>query len=127
MNPHGNPLRPKKEQKFTEPIKKALKFPKSEAKKILATKVPLTAQHTQWVQRWLQNRIESYCLPPQFAGPEAFSQMSSVLSPPDFESLLGVIRKDFGALTGTLPSSNVEEESSSEGEGGIALTSTPTS
>jgi hypothetical protein len=127
MNPHGSPLRAKKDAKFTEPIKKPLKLPKSEAKKILASKVPLTLQHAQWTQRWLENRVQSYCLPPQFAGPEAFSQMSSVLSPSDFASLLFLIRKDFASLTGTTIPSSANEEEDTEGEEGIPLTSNPTS
>jgi hypothetical protein len=109
----SSPLKPKKE-KFTEPLKKPLKLPKSEAKKILASSVSLTQQHAQWTQRWLENRVQSYSLPPQFAGPEAFSQISSVLSPKDSEVLLEAIRKDFASLTGTVPSSKEDITSSDE-------------
>jgi hypothetical protein len=72
-----------------------LTLTKSEARKVLHTKVELGQPQIRWCQNWLTQRIRERCLPPQLAGGDAFSQIVLFLSPSDASALFSDIRADF--------------------------------
>jgi hypothetical protein len=94
-----SPLRQKKKKE--EPTELPLFKPdkltltKSEAKKVLYLKATLSHCHILWTQRWLEQKIQERCLPPQLSGADAFAQILRFLTPHDASSLLEQIRGDF--------------------------------
>jgi hypothetical protein len=94
----GNPIKetkaktPKPEEEFKKP---KLTLTKSEAKKILYHSGDLSYAQIEWVQRWLQQRIQQCCYPPQLSGSDAFAAILSFLAPNDASGLLSEVRAEF--------------------------------
>jgi len=48
-----------------------------------------------WVQKWLENLVQSNSYPPQICGKDAFSSLHKFLSPEDCQKVLEKIRSEF--------------------------------
>jgi hypothetical protein len=98
---YGSPLtkdhRVKKPVEEKEVIKKPKvdKIPKSVCRQLVLK--PCEEHHCRWIERYMNNLIDSNCFPPKLRTKEAFSALSEYFTPSDALKILEDIRHEFSA------------------------------
>ena len=95
---HSNPIE-KKRKKVVEdaPLDKfkPLKPRLSRGSGKALVEVSCSPAELMWIERWLNNIVQSRSLPPQIGGADAFNAMTQFLAPQDVLALLEQLRGDF--------------------------------